>query len=76
MRRRSKLKNKVWNSSYYRHKVFLKRAHKQVEYVTVLFTATTRLHSERILPVSPEILHTKCDELAFLSTIFFPSLMV
>ena len=29
--RRSKLKNKVWHSSHYRHIVLLKRAHKQVE---------------------------------------------
>ena len=29
--RRSKLKNKVWYSSHYRHIVLLKRAHKQVE---------------------------------------------
>ena len=39
-----------------------------MRYVTVLFTKTTRIHSERILAVSPEILHTERDELALLST--------
>ena len=34
----------------------------------MLFTKTTRIHSERILAVSPEILHTERDELALLST--------
>ena len=49
----------------------------------MLFTKTTRIHSERILAVSPEILHTERDELALLSTNvlrdvivqFFPSYM-
>ena len=36
------------------------------KYITVLFTKTTRIHSERILAVSPEILHTERDELALL----------
>ena len=36
----------------------------------MLFTQTTRIHSERILAVSPEILHTERDELALLFTIF------
>ena len=34
----------------------------------MLFTKTTRIHSERILAVSPEILHTERDELALLSS--------
>ena len=34
----------------------------------MLFTKTTRIHSERILAVSPEILHTELDELTLLST--------
>ena len=38
------------------------------KHVTVLFTKTTRIYPERILAVSPEILHTECDELALLST--------
>ena len=33
----------------------------------MLFTKTTRIHSVRILAVSPEILHTERDELALLS---------
>ena len=33
-----------------------------MKYVTVLFTKTTRIHSERSLIVSPEILHTERDE--------------
>ena len=47
--------------------MLLKRAHKQVE---LCYRQTTRIHSERILAVSPEILHTERDELALLSTIF------
>ena len=43
------------------------------KYVTVLFTKSTRIHSERILAVSPEILHTERDELALLSTNLSPS---
>ena len=46
------------------------------KYVTVLFTKTTRIHSERILAVSPEILHTERDELALLSTNLSPSSMI
>ena len=38
------------------------------KYVTVLFTKTKRIHFEKILAVSPEILHTERDELALLST--------
>ena len=38
------------------------------KYVTVLFTKTTSIHSERILAVSPEIVYTERDELALLST--------
>ena len=44
------------------------------KYVTVLFTKTARIHSERILAVSLEILHTERDELALLSTNLFPFL--
>ena len=33
-----------------------------MKYVTVLLTKTTHIHPERILAVSPEILHTERDE--------------
>ena len=47
---------------------YLKGPTNKLRYVTVLFTKTTRIHSERILAVSPEILHTERDELAPLYT--------
>ena len=47
---------------------YIAEIRRYVRYVTVLFTKTTRIHSERILAVSPEILHTERDELALLST--------
>ena len=67
--RRSKLKNKVWHSSHWRHIALLKRAHKQVEiHYSVIYQNNTHTHIQRILAVSPEILHTERDELALLST--------
>ena len=69
--RRAKLKNKVWHSSHYRHIALLKRIHKQVEIRYHVIYKTTRIHSERIPIVSPEILHTERDDLAPLSTNFF-----
>ena len=47
---------------------YIAEIRRYVRYVTVLFTKTTRIHSERILAVSPEILQTERDELALLST--------
>ena len=76
MWRRSKLKNIVWHSSHYRHIAFLKRTHKQVEIRYSVLYKTTCIHSERILIVSPEILHTERDELVLLSTNLFPSLII
>ena len=74
--RRAKLKNKVWHSSHYRHIALLKRTHKQVEIRYHVIYKTTRIHSERIPIVSPELLHTERDDLAPLSTNFFLSLMI
>ena len=47
------------------------RSRSTLKYVTLLFTKTTRIHSEGILIVSPEILHTERDELALLSASLF-----
>ena len=57
--RRSKLKNKVGTLVTRDISRYLKGPTKKWRYVTVLFTKTTRIHSERILAVSPEILHTE-----------------
>ena len=65
VRRRSKLKNKVWHSLVIAViSRCLKGQTNKLKYATVLFTKTTRIHSERSLIVSPEILHTERDELA------------
>ena len=59
-----------------RHIALLKKTHKQVEIrYSVLYKATC-IHSERILIVSPEILHTERDEQALLSTNLFSSLKI
>ena len=61
MWRRSKLKNRVWHYSHHRHIALLKKTQVEIRY-SVLYKATCT-HSERILIVSPEILHTEHDEL-------------
>ena len=48
----------------YRHIVLLKRAYKQVEIRYSVIYQNNTVHSERILAVSPEILHTERDEVA------------
>ena len=54
--RRSKLKNKIWHSGHNRHIALLKRTQKQVKIgCSVYIYKTTRIHSETILAVSPEI---------------------
>ena len=54
--RRSKLKNKIWQSGHNRHIALLKRTQKQVKIgYSVYILKTTRIHSEIILAVSPEI---------------------
>ena len=54
--RRSKLKNKIWHSGHNRHIALLKRTQKQVKIgYSVYIYKTTRIHSEIILAVSPEI---------------------
>ena len=54
--RRSKLKNKIWHSAHNRHMASLKRTQKQVKIgYSVYICKTTRMHSETILAVSPEI---------------------
>ena len=56
VRRRSKLKNKIWHSGHNRHIALLKRTQKQVKIgYSVYIYKTTRIHSETILAVSPEI---------------------
>ena len=54
----------------------LVRTHKQVviRYSVIYKTIATRIHSEKILRVSLEILHVERDDLALLSTNLFPSL--
>ena len=53
---RSKLKNKIWHSGHNRHIALLKRTQKQVKIgYSVYIYKTTRIHSEIILAVSPEI---------------------
>ena len=55
----------------------LNRKHKQIKVRYSVYTyKTTRLHSERILAVSPEIKHTERGELALLSANLLPSLMM
>ena len=44
--------------------MLLKRAYKQVEIRYSVIYQNNTVHSERILAVSPEILHTERDELA------------
>ena len=54
--RRSKLKNKIWHSGHNRHIASPKRTQKQVKIdYSVYIYKTTRIHSEIILAVSPEI---------------------
>ena len=48
--------------------MLLKRAYKQVEIRYSVIYQNNTVHSERILAVSPEILHTERDELAPLYT--------
>ena len=43
---------------------------------SVYIYKTTRMHSEIILAVSPEILYTEPDELAHLSADLLPSLLM
>ena len=60
--RRSKLKNKIWHSGHNRHIALLKRTQKQVKIgYSVYIYKTTRIHSETILAVSPEIYNTEPD---------------
>ena len=53
--RRSKLKNKIWHFGHYTHIALLKRTPKKgkIGYSVYIYKAT-RIHSETILPVSPE----------------------
>ena len=75
--RRSKLKNKIWHSGHNRHIALLKRTQKQVKIgYSVYIYKTTRIHSETILAVSPEICFTELDELALLSADLCPLLMM
>ena len=54
--RRSKLKNKIWYSGHYRHIALLKNTHKRVKLrYRINIYKTTRIYSDRILAVSPEI---------------------
>ena len=53
--RRSKLKNKIWHSGHKRHTALLKWTQKQAKIAAVSIYKTTRIHSETILAVSPEI---------------------
>ena len=54
MWRRSTSKNKLWHSGHYRHIALLKKTHKQVKIrYSVCIYKTTRIHSKRILAVSP-----------------------
>ena len=54
--RRSKLKNEIWHSGHNRHIASLKRTQKQVKIgYSVYIYKTTRIHSETILAVSPDI---------------------
>ena len=54
--RRSKLENKIWHSGHNRHIALLKRTQKQVKIgCSVYIYKTTRIHSETIPAVSPEI---------------------
>ena len=77
MWRRLKLKNKIWHSGHNRHIALLKRTQKQVKIgYSVDIYKTTRIHSETILGVSPEIWYTEPDELTLLSAILFLSLMM
>ena len=76
MWRRSKLKNKFGTLVIRDISRRLKEPTNKLKYVTVLFTKTTCIHSERIFAFSPEILHTERDELALLSKNLFPSLMI
>ena len=75
--RRSKLKNKIWHSGHNRHIALLERTQKQVKIgCSVYIYKTTRILSETILAVSPEIWYTEPDELTLLSGNLFPSLMM
>ena len=56
MWRRSKLKNKIWHFGHNRHIALLKRTQKQDKIgYSVYIYKTTRIPSETILAVSPEI---------------------
>ena len=75
--RRSNLKNKIWHCGHNRHTALLKRTQKQVKIgCSVYIYKTTRILSETILAVSPEIWYTEPDELTLLSGNLFPSLMM
>ena len=75
--RRSELKNKIWHSGHNRNIALLKRTQKQVKIgYSVYIYKTTRIHSETILAVSPEIWFTELDELTLLSADLCPSLMM
>ena len=51
-----RLKNKIRYSGHYRHIVLLKRIHKQVKLrQRINIYKTKRIHSDRILAVSPKI---------------------
>ena len=51
-----KLKNKIWHSGHNRGIAWLKRTQEQVKIgCSVYIYKTTRIHSEIILAVSPEI---------------------
>ena len=71
------VENKIWHSGHNRHITSLKRTQRQVKIgYSVYIYKTTRIHSEIILAVSPEIQYTEPDELTLLSADLFPSLMM
>ena len=72
--RRSKIKN--WHSGPYRHSTLLTRTHQQAKPCFGVIFKTGRIHSERILKVSFDNLHTERNELALLSGNLFPSLII
>ena len=57
--RRSKLKNTILHSGQYRHIALLKRTHKQVKCVTVLFTKQHAYTLKEFLQFPLEIQHTE-----------------
>ena len=59
-----KLKKKIGHSGHNRHIALLERTQKQVKIgFSVYIYKTTRIHSETIIAVSPEISYTEPDEL-------------